>query len=44
MGITYKELDEYILTGEADPHVKERVDALAAASSHKKRLPPIPKL
>jgi len=44
MGITYTELDEYILTGEAAPRVKERVDQLAANSSHKKRLPPIPKL
>jgi len=44
MGLTYAELDEYILTGEAAPHVKERVDHLAATSSHKKRLPPIPKL
>jgi len=44
MGVTYRELDEYILSGEADPRVKERVDALASASSHKKRLPPIPKL
>lgn len=44
MGITYAQLDQYILTGEAEPHVKERVDRLAAASAHKKRLPPIPKL
>lgn len=44
MGITYAQLDQYILTGEAEPRVKERVDRLAAASAHKKRLPPIPKL
>lgn len=44
MGITYEQLDQYILTGEAEPRVKERVDQLAAASAHKKRLPPIPKL
>jgi len=44
MAITYAELDRYILTGEAEPHVKERVDYLAALSTHKKRLPPIPKL
>lgn len=44
MGVTYTELDQYILTGEAEPHVKERVDHLAAISAHKKRLPPTPKL
>jgi len=44
MGISYEQLDQYILTGEAEPRVKERVDRLAALSAHKKRLPPIPKL
>ncbi|MBT9175891.1 MAG: NH(3)-dependent NAD(+) synthetase [Firmicutes bacterium] len=44
IGVTYAELDQYILTGEAEPHVKERVDHLAAISAHKKRLPPTPKL
>jgi NAD+ synthase len=44
MGVTYAELDQYILTGEAEPHIKERVDHLAAISAHKKRLPPTPKL
>ncbi len=44
MGITYAELDQYILTGEAEPPVKERVDHLAAMSAHKKRMPPTPKL
>lgn len=44
MGITYVQLDQYILTGEAEPHVKERVDQLAAMSAHKKRLPFIPKI
>jgi len=44
MGITYEQLDQYILTGEAEPRVKERVDQLAVMSAHKKRLPPIPKL
>ena len=42
MGISYQQLDHYILTGEAEPKVKERVDRLAALSAHKKRLPPIP--
>ncbi|KAF0197053.1 MAG: NAD+ synthetase [Bacillota bacterium] len=44
MGMSYQQLDKYILTGEAEPKVKERVDRLAALSAHKKQLPPIPKL
>lgn len=42
MGISYEELDSYILTGQARPEVRQRVDALAQASAHKKRTPPIP--
>lgn len=36
MGITYKELDTYILTGEADEKVKNIVDNLNAKSEHKR--------
>jgi NAD+ synthase len=39
MGITYKELDGYILTGEADDRVKNVVDELYRKSSHKRKLP-----
>ncbi len=42
MGITYEELDNYILTGEAEPKVKEIVDCLHARSLHKLQTPPIP--
>ncbi|AZR74129.1 NAD(+) synthase [Anoxybacter fermentans] len=42
MGITYEELDHYILTGEAEPRVKEVVDRLHARSLHKLQPPPIP--
>ena len=41
MGLTYEELDAYLLTGAAPPDVKARVDALHAASAHKRALPPI---
>jgi NAD+ synthase len=41
MGLTYEDLDRYLLTGEAAPAVKARVEALRAASEHKRRLPPV---
>lgn len=40
MGLTYEQLDRYILTGNADKEVKEKVDKLAEKNSHK--LEPIP--
>lgn len=36
MGITYKELDEYILTGNAKDRVREVVDTLNRKSQHKR--------
>lgn len=44
MGLSYAELDHYILTGEASERVRAKVDHLAAISAHKRRLPPIPEL
>ena len=41
MGITYEELDAYVLTGAASPAVKAKVDAMNAASEHKRALPRI---
>ena len=41
MGLTYEELDAYLLTAEASPAVKARVDGLNAASAHKRELPRI---
>jgi NAD+ synthase len=41
MGLTYEELDAYVLSGVASPAVKARVDALNAASEHKRALPRI---
>ncbi len=42
MGVTYEELDNYILTGQADERVKRIVDELARRSMHKKQLPAMP--
>ena len=41
MGLTYEELDAYLLTGAASPAVKAQVDAMNAASEHKRALPRI---
>jgi NAD+ synthase len=40
MGLTYEELDQYILTGKAEPETKERIENLSAKNNHK--LDPIP--
>lgn len=42
MGLSYEQLDRYILTGEAEPHIRQRIEKLIAGSSHKRRLPPVP--
>lgn len=44
MGITYEELDNYILTGQAEERVRKIVDDLAMKSLHKKQLPAMPPL
>jgi len=41
MGLTYEELDAYLLTGAASPAVKAKADAMNAASEHKRALPRI---
>ncbi|WP_237660997.1 NAD(+) synthase [Tepidanaerobacter sp. GT38] len=43
MGITYDELDQYILTGHATaPEIEAKIKALHKNSEHKRRLPLIP--
>ena len=39
MGITYAQLDKYILTGEADEQTKQKVDAANKRAAHKRRMP-----
>jgi len=43
MGFSYQELDQYILTGEAEPEVEAAIKKLAARNSHKVAPIPIPK-
>ena len=42
MGITYEELDQYLLTGEAGEGVREKLNTLVQSSAHKRESPPIP--
>ena len=42
MGLSYEQLDKYILTGEADASLKHRIEKLISGSAHKRRLPPTP--
>ena len=43
MGFSYQELDQYILTGEAEPEIEEKIKKMAAQNSHKLTPIPIPK-
>ena len=42
IGLTYSELDRYLITGEADKEIKEQVDFMMSKSRHKCCPPPIP--
>ncbi len=42
MGLSYDELDQYILTGKAEPKIKEKIEKLAAKNKHKMDPIPIP--
>ena len=44
LGVTYADLDRFLLAGEASPEVKERVERMMRQSEHKRRLPPIAKI
>ena len=44
MGITYEELDRYIITGQAGEELKKRIEELSEGSAHKRLTPPIPSL
>ncbi len=44
MGLTYRQLDAYIATGDADSDVKEKIDTAKKSSAHKRRYPPMAEL
>ena len=42
IGLSYREIDYYIVDGQAEPEVEEKVEAIAAKNKHKLELPAIP--
>jgi NAD+ synthase len=44
MGLTYAELDHYLITGEAEKKIKGKIDFMMSKSGHKCCPPPIPPL
>lgn len=44
MGLTYAVLDAYLLTGQAPPEARARMEQLHRISEHKRRTPPIPEI
>lgn len=42
LGISYEELDRYLMSGEASAEVKQRIEALSRSAAHKRCPPPSP--
>ncbi|MFC2010817.1 NAD(+) synthase [Chloroflexota bacterium] len=42
LGFSYKELDRYLITGEALDEVRRKIESMIAASKHKREQPPVP--
>ena len=42
MGLTYAQLDNYLLTGEGEKETKELIEKMIKRAEHKKNLPPVP--
>ena len=41
-GFTYEQLDSFLLTGETDTAVRQRIESMMARSGHKTQSPPLP--
>ena len=44
LGMTYSELDRYLVTGEAEDRIKDKIDSMIGRCAHKRCLPPVPPL
>lgn len=44
LGLSYEELDRYLVTGEASNALREKIESMIAASNHKRLPPPIANL
>jgi NAD+ synthase len=41
LGLSYEELDHYLITGEASSELKQRIESMIASSEHKRLPPPV---
>jgi len=41
LGLSYEELDRYLVTGEASAELKKRIESMIASSDHKRQPPPV---
>jgi len=41
LGLSYEELDRYLVTGEATSELKEKIESMIAATKHKRQPPPV---
>ena len=41
LGLSYKELDQYLITGEASSELKQRIESMITATEHKRLPPPL---
>lgn len=41
MGLSYEELDNYLANGEGSPEIVDKIEAMIAASWHKRNMPPV---
>ncbi len=41
LGLSYEELDHYLITGEASSELREKIESMIAAAKHKCCLPPV---
>jgi len=41
LGLSYEELDRYLVSGEADKELRSRIEAMMAAAGHKRQPPPV---
>lgn len=42
MGLSYEELDRYLLTGKAEDKIRQKIESMVEAHNHKLQLPPLP--
>ena len=41
LGLSYADLDRYLVTGKANDELRRKIESMIAASNHKRRLPPV---